>query len=255
MSTPFVIWTMRRTGGTTLTDLLMSISEYPKIDHEPFNLDRTLGSVAKRWYDTRDVAQSRKDLTEALQARPLIKHCFEIHGPKFNRLLLETVQQMGYRHILLTREDEVSRILSLQLAEATGVWGKMGAEEGYAKFLADGAPELSFDIPASQEHLEHCFDSWGWLERELQSLDIKPFRLKFENLYSSITAGKQTLRHVFDYLDFDPETFAEHANQIENALRYKGQNSSKMLPFVTNANEARSTLQARLDTLRSTPAM
>ncbi|MDQ2096000.1 hypothetical protein, partial [Rhodalgimonas zhirmunskyi] len=67
--------------------------------------------------------------------------------------------------------------------------------------------------------------------------------------------GKETLRHVFDYLDFAPETFAEHANQIENALRYKGQNSSKMLPFVTNADEARSALQARLDTLRSTPAM
>jgi hypothetical protein len=40
VSSPFIIWTMQRTGGTTLTDLLMSMSEHPGAEHEPFNWAR-----------------------------------------------------------------------------------------------------------------------------------------------------------------------------------------------------------------------
>ena len=250
MSTPFAIWTMRRTGGTTLTDLLMTLSEYPTIAHEPFNGDRLFGHISTHWYEHKDEAKTRTALRAMLQTRPLLKHCFEIHGNRFNALLLSTLQELGYRQILLTREDEVARILSLQLAEATGVWGKAGSERGYAIFRGDDAPELRFDIAAAQAHMEHCFRGWQWLAKTLEAQGITPFRLRFEDLYQDLEGGKETVRAVFDHIDLPSETFAEQIETVENALRYRGQNSDAMMALVTNIDRARLQLQKRLDTLR-----
>lgn len=249
MSTPFAIWTMRRTGGTTLTDLLMKLSEYPTIAHEPFNGDRIFGHVSTNWYEHKDEAKTRAALRSMLQARPLLKHCFELHGHRFNALLLSTLQELGYRQILLTREDEVARILSLQLAEATGAWGKAGSERRYAIFQGEDAPELRFDIAAAQAHLEHCFKSWKWLEKTLDAQGITPFRLRFEDLYQDLESGKETVHAVFDHIDLPPETFAEQIETVENALRYRGQNSNAMMALVTNIDSARLQLQKRLDAL------
>ncbi|MEP2529975.1 hypothetical protein [Shimia sp.] len=254
MSTPFVIWTMRRTGGTTLTDLLMTLSEYPKVEHEPFNEDRIFGPISIEWYAHKEPARTVGALETAVRAHPLIKHCFEIHGLRFNNLLLRNLNRLGYRQIILRREDEVARILSLQLAEATGVWGKMGSERGYAYFREEGAPELRFDIAAAQAHLEHCFKRWTWLEQKMLDVGITPFQLRFEDLYGDLERGKETVRKVFDHIDIPPDSFEEHKQTIENALRYKGQNSGSVMSLVKNIDEAQARLQNRLDILNARPA-
>lgn len=251
MSKPFFIWTMRRTGGTTLTDLLMKLSEYPKIQHEPFNQDRIFGWVSTAWYEHRDVERTRRDLNEVLKDNPLIKHCFEIHGPKFNKLLLEVLRERGCRQMLLLRDDEVSRIMSLQLAQATGVWGKMGSEKGYARFCDDGAPELFFDLEDAREQLDSSIANWAWLKQQMEGLGIEPYRLRFEDLYDDVQAGMETVRKVLQHLDFPPEIYTENIEQIENILRFKGQNSAAKFSLVQNADAVRNALQARYDHLRN----
>ena len=47
MSKPFFIWMMRRTGGTSLSSLLMTMSEFQGGEHEPFNEDRQYGKYVK----------------------------------------------------------------------------------------------------------------------------------------------------------------------------------------------------------------
>ena len=58
MSRPFIIWTMQRTGGTALTDLLMEMSEHRSAEHEPFNWakksPRQFWPVTDAWNKTRD---------------------------------------------------------------------------------------------------------------------------------------------------------------------------------------------------------
>ena len=48
---PFIIWTLRRTGGTNLATRLMALSQYPKLEHEPFNPDRVHGHVTRNWVE------------------------------------------------------------------------------------------------------------------------------------------------------------------------------------------------------------
>ncbi|AXI46082.1 hypothetical protein C1J03_08665 [Sulfitobacter sp. SK012] len=45
MSHAYFIWTMQRTGGTTLAILLRRLSEHPSVEDEPFNLTRVFGHI------------------------------------------------------------------------------------------------------------------------------------------------------------------------------------------------------------------
>ena len=68
MSYPFFIWTMQRTGGTALTDLLMQMSEHPQAEHEPFNWarkkPRQFWPITEAWGNTKNEAQLNASLDE-----------------------------------------------------------------------------------------------------------------------------------------------------------------------------------------------
>ena len=63
---PFIIWTLQRTGGTNLakqsvsrSDLMCNQHEsvsmdYKPLDHEPFNMDRVYGHITRQWMASRD---------------------------------------------------------------------------------------------------------------------------------------------------------------------------------------------------------
>ena len=76
MSKPFFIWTMRRTGGTSLTTLLTEMSEYSALQHEPFNLDRRLGYVIEAFREGKENVAIEKMIEEALFDTPVVKHCY-----------------------------------------------------------------------------------------------------------------------------------------------------------------------------------
>jgi hypothetical protein len=250
LSRPFIIWTMRRTGGTTLADTLMTLSEHPRVKHEPFNEDRIFGAVATGWYKNHDRVQTRADLLDVLTGRPLIKHCFEIHERPFNRLILNVTNRLGYAQMLLTREDEVARILSLELAKSTGVWGKMGSERGYAKVREGEAGEIRFDIDAARRHLEKCFSDWAWLAEQMAEIGVTPHQLRFEELYTSVDEGRAAVGRALDFLGFPPGTLEAHRREVDNAIHHRGQNSAAMLSYVANIDETRTALATRLAELR-----
>src|SRR5215471_14795119 len=110
MSHPFIMWTMRRAGGTPLTELLMEMSEHKKADHEPFNFryraPRQFGKVTQAWDETRDDAALSESLAAIFAERFLIKHCYELHDMQFNSRLMKAATKANYRQILLRREDE-----------------------------------------------------------------------------------------------------------------------------------------------------
>ena len=51
LKSKFIIWTVRRTGGTRFTTKLTDMSIYPVAEHEPFNIDRMFGKITKRFID------------------------------------------------------------------------------------------------------------------------------------------------------------------------------------------------------------
>ena len=74
MSRPFIIWTMQRTGGTALAELLMEMSEHRSAEHEPFNWakksPRQFWPITDAWNRTRDHVALSGEL-DAILARQM----------------------------------------------------------------------------------------------------------------------------------------------------------------------------------------
>ena len=94
MSKPFFIWTMRRTGGTSLTSLLTNISEFNGIEHEPFNSDRKLGRFIQDFRAGKDKQEIVNALDKVFLETPIVKHCYELFGEEFNIKLTDFIDDM-----------------------------------------------------------------------------------------------------------------------------------------------------------------
>lgn len=257
MSIPFVIWTFRRTGGTTLTDLMMDLSEHPRVDQEPFNWDRCFGQVSKHWYDTRDADRLVADLDGVLADKPLIKHCHELHPDAFNDALFAAAHRHGYRQLVLDRRDEVGRMLSLELAQMTGAWGKHGSAERYDRVERGEDVLPPIDIAAALGHMRLCQDRRRTLLARINAyvpggVDGKgeaaavPVVL-FEDLYACpIEEGRPRVRAILQNLGLTRNDPAGVRQRITHALRWRGQDSARILPFVPNIEEARAALAAEV---------
>ena len=124
---PFIVWTLRRTGGTNLAQALFDRAPFPALPHEPFNIDRLHGPITRRWLAERDPEAFARALGPILERGSLIKHCVETVEGFPNTLLADASQRAGYRHLFLYRRDPLERLLSLVHAERSGIWGSRDA--------------------------------------------------------------------------------------------------------------------------------
>lgn len=245
LSAPFIIWTFRRTGGTTFASLMMDLSEHPRTNHEPFNWDRCFGAVSKNWFETRDDARLVAELDAVLADKPLIKHCHELHPDGFNDALFVAAERHGYRQLVLDRRDEVGRILSLELAKMTGVWGKRGAAERYERIERGEELLPPIDIAAALKHMRLCHARRLALKARLPRARHPVRVVLFEELYGPIAQGRAQMRSILqDYGLIEGHDPVKICEQITAALRSRGQNSARMLRFVPNIDEARAALAA-----------
>lgn len=248
LSSPFLIWTFRRTGGTTLTDLMMDLSEHPRVDQEPFNWDRCFGDVAKTWFETQDAARLEADLNRVLEGKPLIKHCHELHPDAFNDALMAAAERHGYRQMVLDRRDEVGRILSLELAQMTGAWGKMGSAERYARVERGEDVLPPIDIPAAIGHMRLCQERRLALRARIAASGLTVRVALFEDLYMSpIEDGRPRMRAILQYFGLIENDPGGIRQRITQALRWRGQDSARILPFVPNIEDARAALAAEAE--------
>lgn len=146
---PYIIFTQRRTGGTSLMSFMDAISSFPSLQHEPLNKDRVWGEITRNFIATRNEAQMVADLGAQLQSRPNIKHCVELCPEAITRALIEATAALGYQAIVLTRKDEIGRQISLALALATDAWGPEQAALIYPQIRSGKikpAPILKADV-------------------------------------------------------------------------------------------------------------
>ena len=242
MSKPFIIWTMRRTGGTALTDLLMEMSEYETIDHEPFQHQRKFGYITASFSEQQDKTDNPEVISlleSAFVNKPLIKHCYEITGSNFNETLVHFLKNSDYKHIFLIRRDEVSRVLSLFLAYMSDVWGKHGSE-GMYEMIRNGEKILpSFDLEAMRKEEEYSTKQTTHIREVLCRESIEFRDVYFEDLYSGSKESRESnLYALLDYLEFDTETITQHKEMIKHILFNRDQKSKSILEFVPNYRDA-----------------
>jgi len=250
VSDPYVIWTMRRTGGTTLATLLSTLSEHRGIQHEPFNPERLFGHISDAFMQTQDTAQLRAALQECLADRPVIKHCYELMPEAFNTVFLDVTSALGYRHIVLDRRSETDRILSLELAHLTGAWGGEAAREIYPAIEAGEVTLAPVDIARARRQMTLCRNRRLELARLWVDAEPGPFVVYFEDVYSDPQQGRALIARLLAFLGIRPEDHAGYDAMVDDALLKRGQNSARILQAVPNADAA----IAELDALHSTQA-
>lgn len=244
MSDPFVIWTMRRTGGTTFTSLLTDLSEHRGTQHEPFNLDRKFGHVTQGWTDTHDLDALKAGMAAVLDDRPLIKHCYELVPEMVNLALVKATTERGYRHIVLDRASEVDRIVSLELAKITGAWGVDDATGIYAEIEAGTRSLAPVDIDAARKHLVTCAALRRWLAGVFDASRHTPLLVYFEEIYSDFEAGKQVIEDILACLQIDPAAHRDYSAKLVEALTRKAQKSQSIAHAVPNMDALRTALEA-----------
>lgn len=233
MSHPPIIWTMRRSGSTTLATLVADFSDFPRIEHEPFNPGRALHPIVERFVASRDEDRLHAEIREALAGRPVLKHCFDILPVPLNRVLFEVTCALGYRHILLERRDEAARLLSLALARQTNAWGKAEARKIHAAIFA--GDRVLEPIP-EEALLDECRNA-GQRRRMLAELfreaGVRPFPLVFEELFDAPEDGRRRLAALMDWLEQERDAEAFAARSTES-LTTTGQDTRSIVSYVPN---------------------
>lgn len=236
MKQPFIIWTMRRTGGTSLGNAIAKVGDYT-LEHEPFNWDRTFGSITKAFSNTR---KNFDFLSEQLQEQCIdkgicVKHCYEVVGGVLNESLVEVFSEAGYKHIIWRRENELLRLLSLYTAKQTDVWGKHGAKDAYEKYLSGERTLDAYDIDSMMSHYKMCKKFGKSIEESLAKANVDYKELTFEKFYSGeLEDRKASLKSICEWLEIPASDFEKTIDDCSFNLMKAGQNSSALYAKIPN---------------------
>jgi hypothetical protein len=250
---PHIVWTLRRTGGTTLASLLSSLSSHPTVEHEPFNQGRAFGGVANA-YEARRLEEYERGIREIIASQYVIKHCFEVRSWDFNLDLASRFSDGGYKNLILIRKDEPKRLLSLAVALETGSWGPAKAEAVLEQLRRTPKNSIELNIPRFQVEHERCQQRLARLQSHFESRSI-PYRLVFfEDVYKGDRAKRiERLEELLAFLELGPPTEsslqrlftrAQKSNEIYDYIA----NSEQFLNEVTRKPSAASKLVDRFET-------
>jgi LPS sulfotransferase NodH len=180
---PFVIWTLQRTGGTNLTQRLIALSGLPSTEHEPFNKRRIHGHVTQRWEDDGDLDAMNEAMATIAAGRRVIKHCVEMVPPEVSLALAKATSEAGYQHLFLYRRQALGRLLSLQFARVSGIWGskmKDGREMPPEELSQHLLPVAQL-VAHEQRSVAALTEVWD----ELLALGQSPSAIAYEDLYAA----------------------------------------------------------------------
>ena len=244
MSRPFIIWTMQRSGGTALTELLMEMSEHRSAEHEPFNWarknPRQFWPIADAWNKTRDAEALAGGLEAVFSANFLLKHCYELLAMPFNEHLMQAAAKTHYRHVHLLRRDEQGRLLSKFVAEAQGTWFRDYARKVFAE-IADGTRRLE-PVPIADmvTHYRLCRNATETVAGWLAELGPDARRVYFEDLYDGERDARLANIHgLLRFLGFTDSEIERHGRLIDAKMFHAGQRTrDTVATYLPNYREA-----------------
>jgi hypothetical protein len=238
---PIVIWTFRRTGGTSMRGILFWLTGRESLQDEAFNDDppRQLGALTAQFRADGDEIALRSGMRAALaNARPNLKHCIENVPFRLNSVLIEETARLKYRHILLLRLNEIDRQISLEMARRTGAWGPDEAARIYEDIRAGRREMLPLNIDLMRRQVDADAAALGKLMRLFMLSRQEPATVFFEDFYmGSIAERCASFRRLAVSVGIP------RAHELDDSVFHKaagalGQNSASMRRYVPNADEA-----------------
>lgn len=238
---PFLILTLRRTGGTQFMRMLQRASRFPTVEHEPFNRDRLFGEITRKLGKS-GKAEERKDaIREALADKPNIKHCVEIVPEHLTASLIDVCQELDYRFLVLTRQNESARLLSLFVAKASGAWGSQTAGKIYPDIQAGQVVLEAVVLDDVKYQYTHDRAALGSMLTFLRGRELPYHWMTYEDLY--VDGGfERQFRATAEMLEIeDSEKHLEPSAKGERTA----QGSGSIANYLPNIDD----LRAYLDTL------
>lgn len=219
---PFIIWTLQRTGGTNFTQQLVNRSGMVCVQHEPFNKGRMYGDIVEQWREFKNDLVLADEIQAITNQHVIIKHCVEMIPWEISSALANAAINSGYRHLFLYRKNSLDRLLSLNFAEKTGVWGPA--------MQSNTNEHIKLTIPVDRlvAHERKSIDllqqAWDYLKANGANL----VALSYEDLYrTSLEHAKKALDPVFEMLNLsngfqaDSDFVFELINQGDQGTRDK----------------------------------
>lgn len=193
--TPFLIWTMQRTGGTNLSAFLRRYSACERLQDEPFLPKRECGRLTADWIKDGDATALREAMAEVMAQRRNIKHCVENLPWEVSEALIPASLAQGYGHVALYRTNLLQRALSREYARRTKVWGP-------SRVVEDGEDAHAFEAPLDVEELVsheiECARRLRAVVTRLSDAGAPVLLVSYEALYFSDEAtGLATLKDLF----------------------------------------------------------
>ncbi len=204
---PFIIWTLQRTGGTNLTQRLVELSGLNCTQHEPFNVGRIYGHITQQWIESNDESALAKEMQAVAEQHVIIKHCLETVPWEVSSALIDAAIRSGYKHLFLYRKNALDRLLSLNFAEKTGVWGPNMRSETTLNEPVD----LSIPVDKLIAHERKCIKLMQRAWQYLISQGEQPLSLSYEELYRvTPEEADQTLLPILNVLGLSKTEQQDH---------------------------------------------
>lgn len=223
-SRPFIIWTLQRTGGTNLARRLFEASGLPGTDgkrlttgtfldsvvdawklHEPFNYGsdaRPFGFASEAWVECGD-REKLDHATEAVCALGMpIKHCVEMVPAEVTESLVKASLRHGYRHVFLYRRNPLNRLLSMEFARRSGVWGAHLKGSAVPDNVVFSKP---LNVEGLAEHERQCSEKLMLTWQLLESGGSRPLPMAYEDIYQSaeVAQVESRLAHLLQFLGME----------------------------------------------------
>jgi len=183
---PLIVWTLQRTGGTNLAARLFEKIGLKCPQHEPFNVERIYGGITAHWNAGHDRQALQRSVDEIIGRRELIKHCVEMVPWEVTQALVQASAAAGYVHLFLYRRNPLDRLLSLQFAKLSGVWGTNMKDKASLNDRIFAEP-LPVQELARHEHRSAALLVRTW--DKLKALGAAPIALAYEDIYQAKDAS------------------------------------------------------------------
>lgn len=244
-----VIWTLARTGGTSLTAAIRELLGRPATLHEPLNPTGDWGATTTRTPDT-GLASVTTEISRHLRARPIVKHCVEMVPFRITEGLAEACAVAGYRHIVLIRLDETARMMSWLLMAATGAatpdeLDALSRDEVETRLAR--LTKAHFVLAARQSRTSIA--RLNRLKALLESSGTGHLVLAYEDIFRPSRKGMENpaFRDAMRFLHIEGPTAPERATAVERWLVDTRQESNRYYPFMTRHFPEPPTFPAKLD--------
>jgi hypothetical protein len=237
---PYITFTMRRTGGTSLMTFLSRISSFSNVEHEPFNKERRWGAITETFRISHNRETLRDQIDAALADRPNIKHCIELVPSELTLALLDACLARGYAVFVLQRRSEKDRLRSLFLAMATGAWGPKEAAQIYPEIQSGRRQTKPIDVTRVRHRAMIDAAAMGDLLMGLRNRNADFDWLVFEEVYADRASKVATALSLSHRMGL---TLNEDDRHLIEFAAESGQHSENAEALVPEAAKLRDALQ------------